>query len=205
MENEIRNNHFLRRDLEKLVRERFGYRLLGKTPTPRQIIELLDMEGVAWRIERRRAKLLFDGRSLKWIEDGKTGKQWAATSGTPGFNTKEYQTHPNKGPLPEGRYLALQGDFQKWEETNMFNRAACVFKYLSIDAGRWPGCTIAWGRRRVGLRPLPGTILHGRSNFTIHGGWFAGSAGCIDLTSSMDAFAKEFMYYAKNMELEVRY
>ncbi|TSP09911.1 hypothetical protein [Cupriavidus campinensis] len=63
MENEIRNNHFLRRDLEDLVRERFGYRLLGKTPTPRQIIELLDLEGTARRIDMRRARLLFDGRA----------------------------------------------------------------------------------------------------------------------------------------------
>jgi hypothetical protein len=30
MENEIKNNHFLRRDLEDLVRERFGYRLFGR-------------------------------------------------------------------------------------------------------------------------------------------------------------------------------
>lgn len=204
MENEIRNNHFLRRDLEDLVRERFGYRLLGKTPTPRQIIELLDLEGTARRIDMRRARLLFDGRVLHWIENG-NGRRWSATSGKSGFNTKEYQADRYSGPIPEGRYLALQSDFQKWEETNIFNRAACVLKYINWDKGRWPGCTIAWGRRRVGLRPLPGTVLHGRSGFTIHGGWFPGSAGCIDLTSSMDSFAKEFMYYAKNMELEVRY
>ncbi|XYI45102.1 hypothetical protein CMPELA_11585 [Cupriavidus necator] len=51
----------------------------------------------------------------------------------------------------------------------------------------------------------PGTNVFGRSNFTIHGGSYPGSAGCIDFTSSMNSFAKEFLYYAKDMELEVRY
>lgn len=205
MENEIRNNDLLRQRLEDLVRERFGYRLHAPRPTPRQIIDLLGLDGMARRIAMRNARLLFDGKFLTWIEHGINTWRWPATSGNAGFNTKEFQTKSDVGPIPEGRYRAIQRDFQKWEETPMLNRAACILRYVGWDAGRWPGCTIAWGRRRVGLRPLPGTELYGRSEFTIHGGWFPGSAGCIDLTDSMESFAKEFMYYAKDMDLEVRY
>jgi hypothetical protein len=99
----------------------------------------------------------------------------------------------------------LQSDFQKWEEAPAINRAACILNFISIKAGRWPGCTIAWGTRRVGLVPDPGTNVYGRNNFTIHGSWFPGSIGCIDLTNSMESFAKEFLLYAKDMELAVRY
>lgn len=108
---------------------------------------------------------------------------------------------PQQGP----RTTARQDDFQRWEDTNIFNRAACILRLINIKAGRWPGCTTAWGTRRIGLQPRPGTNVFGRSNFTIHGGSYPGSAGCIDLTSSMNSFAKEFLYYAKDMELEVRY
>ncbi|MCY1225494.1 hypothetical protein D9M72_376910 [compost metagenome] len=51
----------------------------------------------------------------------------------------------------------------------------------------------------------PGNKRVWPKHFTIHGGSHPGSAGCIDLTSSMNSFAKEFLYYAKDMELEVRY
>jgi len=204
LEREIAANALLRSRYQDLINDRFGP-CFHRQPTPRDIVKLLDLEEVERRINWRRARLLFDGRSLQWLEDGSVAKHWPAISGKLGFNGKEHQTLKDVGPIPEGLYIALQSDFQKWEETSFFNRAACILKFFNIKAGRWPGCNIAWGTRRVGLRPNPGTNVYGRDNFTIHGGWFPGSIGYIDLTDSMDAFAKEFLLYAKDMELEVRY
>ncbi|WP_296224370.1 hypothetical protein [Ralstonia sp. UBA689] len=204
LEKEIEENPMLLRDYRDLVEEQFRHSLF-KTPTPRDIVRLLDLEEVEHRIEKRRAKLLFDGKSLQWIEDRSALMRWSAFSGKPGFSGKEHQTMKDVGPIPEGLYVALQSDFQRWEDTPFFNRAACILNLINIKVGRWPGCTIAWGTRRIGLRPSSGTNVHGRNNFTIHGGWYPGSIGCIDLTDSMESFAKEFLYYAKDMELEVRY
>ncbi|MDP1131085.1 hypothetical protein, partial [Klebsiella pneumoniae] len=39
---------------------------LPKTPTPREIVKLLSLDEVEWRISRRHARLLFDGQSLQW-------------------------------------------------------------------------------------------------------------------------------------------
>lgn len=205
LEREIAGDPTLLRKYQDFVRDQFGYRFYWSQPTPRDIVKLLDLDEVERRIDSRRARLLFDGRSLEWIEGGHVMKRWPAISGKLGFNGREHQTLKDIGPLPEGLYTALQSDFQKWEETSIFNRAACVLNIIGIKAGRWPGCTTAWGTRRIGLRPSAGTNVYGRNNFTIHGGSFPGSIGCIDLTSDMDAFAKEFMLYAKDMELEVRY
>jgi hypothetical protein len=204
LEDEINGNSILRRNFEELVKERFGYSVL-QSPSPRDIVKLLNLEEMDRRIRWRRASLLFDGKSLQWIEDGSPQRGWPATSGKPGFNTKEHQSLKDAGPIPEGHYTALQSDFQRWEDAGFFNRAACILNLIKIKAGKWPGCMIAWGTRRIGLRPRSGTNVDGRNNFTIHGGWYPGSIGCIDLTDSMDAFAKEFLYYAKDMELEVRY
>ncbi|MEN7526538.1 L,D-transpeptidase [Cupriavidus sp. DL-D2] len=204
IESELRNNSILRRQYEELFNERFGY-TLHRPNSPHDIVKMLRLDDLALDIHRREATLRFDGRALQWIEDGEVTRRWPAVSGRPGYHGKEHQHTRELGPLPEGRYSALQDDFQRWEETNIFNRAACLLRLINIKAGRWPGCTRAWGTRRIGLEPRAGTKVFGRSNFTIHGGSYPGSAGCIDLTSSMESFAKEFLYYAKDMELEVRY
>ncbi|RDK10664.1 L,D-transpeptidase [Cupriavidus lacunae] len=204
LESEIRDNSILRRGLEELVRERFGY-TLNRPDSPREIVKLLRLDELERQIHWRKAKLLFDGKSQQRIEGGATQMRWPAVSGRTGYQTKEHQSTRDAGPIPEGLYTARQDDFQRWEDTSIFNRAACILRLINIKAGRWPGCTTAWGTRRIGLQPRPGTNVFGRSNFTIHGGSYPGSAGCIDLTSSMNSFAKEFLYYAKDMELEVRY
>lgn len=205
LEREIAGNPTLLYRYQELVKNRFGYRFYWNQPTPREIVDLLSLEEVERRIASRRARLVFDGRYLEWIEDGRVDKRWPAISGKIGFNGKKHQMLKDTGPIPEGSYAAQQSDFQRWEDASIFNRAACVLAYLNYKAGLWPGCPIAWGTRRVWLRPSPSTNVYGRDNFSIHGGWFPGSIGCIDLTDSMNAFAKEFLLYAKDMELEVRY
>ena len=41
--------------------------------------------------------------------------------------------------------------------------------------------------------------------FSIHGGWFPGSAGCIDLTSNMDNFVALFDYIRNDLIIKVEY
>lgn len=42
---------------------------------------------------------------------------------------------------------------------------------------------------RVWLEPSKETNTYGRDKFSIHGGWVAGSAGCINLIASIHCFA----------------
>ncbi len=71
--------------------------------------------------------------------------------------------------------------------------------------GAWPGAEMSWGEERVWLEPADGTETHGRSGFSIHGGWVAESAGCIDLTGAMAGFAERFKNYGRDMRLFVQY
>jgi len=89
---------------------------------------------------------------------------------------------------------------QRWNDISLVERILSVAK-----RGPFPGGIYAWGTHRIWLEPTPSTRTYGRSGFSIHGGVVAGSAGCIDLTSDMDSFVKEFIYYAKDMDLLVRY
>ena len=162
LESEIRDNSILRRDLEELVRERFGY-TLNRPDSPHEIVKLLRLDELEREIHWRKAKLLFDGKSLQWIESGAMRMRWPAVSGRTGYQTKEHQSAKDAGPIPEGLYTARQDDFQRWEDTSNFNRAACILRLINIKAGRWPGCTTAWGTRRIGLQPRLGTNVFGRS------------------------------------------
>lgn len=145
-------------------------------------------------------RLVFDGRALKWIRGGNTYKSWPAVSGRPGFQSKRHQRLKDKGPLPEGKWAVRRCEYQRMAPRSWIER-------IAAELGRtaWPGGKSAWGRNRVWLHPLPGTNTYGRSGFSIHGGDSPGSAGCIDLTSSMPDFTREFLKHGKDLELEVRY
>ena len=49
---------------------------------------------------------------------------------------------------------------------------------------------IGWGDFRATMTKTKGTDTHGRGDMYIHGGSFAGSHGCIDLTDEMPDFSK---------------
>jgi hypothetical protein len=74
-----------------------------------------------------------------------------------------------------------------------------------VGRGSWPGGEVAWGDSRVWLTPGAQTNTFGRSGFSIHGGWYPGSAGCIDLTSSMPAFTQQFSRLGLDLTLQVQY
>lgn len=61
------------------------------------------------------------------------------------------------------------------------------------------------GKHRVWLEPSKETNTFGRYGFSIHGGKEPVSAGCIDLTYSMDEFAKWFESTGKDLIIKVEY
>ena len=71
--------------------------------------------------------------------------------------------------------------------------------------GEWPGSEYSWGNSRIWLEPSKETNTYGRDDFSIHGGWFPGSAGCIDLTSNMDNFVALFDYIGNDLIIKVEY
>jgi hypothetical protein len=143
-------------------------------------------------------ELVFDGRSLTYTDPG-TGEStsYPAVSGRPGHQGPESQVEQNAGPIPEGRYYVRQSRLQRI--------AAGQAALGQFGFGAWPGGTRSWGFQRVWLEPLPGTNTFGRGGFTIHGGFVPGSAGCIDLTHSMERFANRFQAAGRDMILTVRY
>ncbi len=90
--------------------------------------------------------------------------------------------------------------------TQVYNDLSNFEKLLSkIGRGPWPGGTSSWGNSRTWLTPIEVPNLYNRSGFTIHGGDEPGSAGCIDLTGSNDAFHKWLKDYGKPVDIRVKY
>lgn len=168
-----------------------------------QMVRYLNLEEVTRRIERRHARLRFNGTSLAWIEDGRVTHQWPATSGKRGFSGPEHQHKRSTGPILAGRYTAMQSQYQRWDDLSLIRKIASYYPFDTWT--NFPGGSVAWGTHRVWLKPQAGTETFGRSDFSIHGGTVPGSLGCIDLTSALQAFIKEFIYYAKDMSLDVIY
>lgn len=150
----------------------------------------------------RTATLYFNGERLYWQEKGNE-TAWTACSGSKEVvekkNYRETQYEANKGPIPEGYYLAPQSRFQKRPED--WGTALLG----ALKRGAWPGGKNSWGSYRIWLEPESGTETFGRSGFTIHGEAKPGSRGCIGLIHNMDEFVKRFREYGKDMRLHVKY
>lgn len=145
--------------------------------------------------------LRFDGQNLAWLDEAhKEVKVWKGVSGLPGFQTGDHQKEKDKGPIPEGLWHLRKGQVQHYDDLDWMQQAAS-----GVDRGQWPGGTARWGNHRAWLEPATGTNSHGRSNFCIHGGKEAGSAGCIDLTDKMDDFNTFLAGQPKDLVLRVGY
>jgi len=142
--------------------------------------------------------LQFDGAKLTLQENGKPIIGWPAVSGRPGTQGPEYQSYRDNGPLPQGSYRANISEMQRHEDTSAWQQIRGL-----VGKGPWPGGTRSWGNHRFWLTPEAKTDTFGRDNFSIHGGWIPGSAGCIDLTNEMDEFA-DLMQALGQDEVEVR-
>lgn len=143
---------------------------------------------------------IFDGKSLTLYENDKKVKSWDGMSGKPDYQGKENQGLKNKGPLPEGTYVARQSNLYYFDDMSKIERMAAY-------AGRtkFPGGRRSWGNSKVALEPSPQNNMLGRGKFNIHGGKTLGSKGCIDLTSQMDDFTKWFENDGKDLIIRVQY
>ena len=142
----------------------------------------------------------FDGKTLTIYQDNKPIMSWDAVSGKKGFQSPKYQNLKSTGPIPEGTYVARQSELQFYKDISWGDR-----QRSSIGFGTWRGGTNSWGNSRVWLEPSRETNTLGRDGFSIHGGTEPGSAGCIDLTFSMDNFAKWFENNGQDLLINVEY
>ncbi|MBR2412584.1 MAG: DUF2778 domain-containing protein [Alphaproteobacteria bacterium] len=140
---------------------------------------------------------VFDGKKFTLYENDKPIMSWDAVSGKDGYRSSEYQNMKDTGPIPEGTYVARQSELQHLSVTNAIIGLAGV--------GEWPGSEYSWGSSRVWLEPSKETNTYGRDDFSIHGGWVPGSAGCIDLTSNIDNFIALFDYMGNDLIIRVEY
>ncbi|MGD9638604.1 MAG: tlde1 domain-containing protein [Alphaproteobacteria bacterium] len=142
-------------------------------------------------------EVVFDGKTFTLYEDGTKVKSWEAVSGEKGFQSKEYQGLRNKGPIPEGTYVARKETFQEMSKSD----------YLKgfVGRGAWRGQITSWGTQRVWLEPSKETNTKDRSGFSIHGGRDRGSRGCIDLTNQMPEFGAWFKKNNKDVKVIVKY
>ena len=145
--------------------------------------------------------LHYDGKKLSWRnDDGKTIQEWDAVSGRDGYQDPAFQGLADKGPIPEGAYDVKQSELQF-----IGNRSALATVAAEAGFTAWPGGESSWGQSRVWLSPASGTNTLGRSGFSVHGGSYPGSAGCIDLTSNMPSFTSRVQSYGRDLRLTVKY
>lgn len=138
--------------------------------------------------------LMFDGRSLKLkTRNGRLKRSWPATSGAPG-SAPSGQSRADYGPIPEGRYSA------RFDKTLDIESGQDLWDQL-----KWIIKSPRWGLIVTPLEPLQGTKTYGRGDFSIHGGFFPGSKGCIDLTFKNDDFHALLRLYRKNIDVLVKY
>ena len=146
---------------------------------------------------------VFDGKKFTLYENDKPIMSWDAVSGKDEYRSPEYQNLKDTGPIPEGTYVARQSELQRMSYTDWIIGWA---RLLSEDlGGKWPGSEYSWGNSRVWLEPSKETDTYGRDDFSIHGGWVPGSAGCIDLISNIDNFVALFDYIGNDLIIKVEY
>lgn len=143
---------------------------------------------------------VFDGSTLNVYQNNKKIKSWAGVSGKPNYQSPQYQREKDKGPLPEGTYVARQSELYYFNDMSKIERMA---SYLGKT--KFPGGRTSWGNSKISLEPSSQNNMYGRKNFTVHGGKYPGSKGCIDLTSQMDDFTKWFTTNKKDLIIKVKY
>ena len=111
------------------------------------------------------------------------GLEWEGTSGRDGYQDANFQHLKGDGPIPEGLWDVDYHRTQHFEDSNWLDRIAGIFM-----RGKWKGGKMSWGAHRTWIYPIGNTNTYGRSGFSIHGGTYPGSAGCIDLTTHNDSF-----------------
>jgi len=180
-----------------LVRDSKGFRFAMDANDDGVADEVQDsaiLQKANQRLEQGKVALLFDGKKLYLVYDGKV-YQYHAVSGkelVDGRTNPALQREKNKGPIPEGLYWT--GEIQKWADLGIAQKFASFISLLPIvKLGTWPGFLFAWGEIRTPLRADKLTETFGRSGFFLHGGSEPGSRGCIDLWTDAPAFFSVFL------------
>lgn len=150
-----------------------------------------------------KARLDFDGSRLRFIRDGKMVLNLDAMSGQPEYQNSKYQNVRNLGPLPEGRYRVRQNQIQEIDPLQGIFGALAKIGGASVSEA--PGGYYSWGKTRVWLEPFDDNTMYGRDKFSIHGGAFKGSAGCIDIPRQTEEFFDEMRKYKRDLILNVHY
>ena len=168
------------------------------------------------------AFIVFNGKTLNWVENGKVVRQWNAWSGRTKWNSTspaqremaarltklEFMKVAQTGPTPQGNYTIssiqtrTNGDALKtfgdksWEQ---------IYKMYDDDLkknGDTHGFNsgsiqdqCSWGNFRLPISKKGGTETFGRGSFYLHGGGIAGSIGCIDLVDKIDNFVEYYRRY----------
>jgi RHS repeat-associated protein len=170
-------------------------------------IENADKVKTGDKIALPKMELFFDLKTLKVVDatyGDIPGLSWGGTSGKPGFQSQEFQSRKDKGPIPEGSYML--GNTQSYTPATSFLRKSLEKAGITNWEGTATmGGTDTWGTIRTWLEPMSGTDTYGRGGFSIHGGKEPGSAGCIDLTNMNNEFHNWLKSYAKPIILKVKY
>jgi len=151
--------------------------------------------------------MLFDGQNLKLYKNLQQIDKLDAQSGQDEFQSAKHQKVANKGPIPEGTYYANQDQRQDINalEAIIGTVAPTVEKIVNRKLVNWSGGPVAWGLRRVWLKPDAQTNTYGRSGFSIHGGAKKGSAGCIDIPGQTDKLSKYLDNCQDSVPVRVKY
>lgn len=137
--------------------------------------------------------LYFQGSQLEFLKKGGDREKWEAVSGKGDKTQPEKQNISNEGPIPEGKwYVDLKNAYSIDDANNI------------VDYIKWVAKSYSLGTAFINLSPAD-VNTNRTEGFAIHGGWFKGSAGCIDLTAHMNQFYKSYMDYNRNMLLIVNY
>lgn len=126
-------------------------------------------------------EMRFDGQNLSLYKNNNLVDRLGAQSGQDDYQSARYQNLPDLGPLPEGTYYANQNNRQSLNWKNIYLKTAEKLGVDTEEKCTWSGWPLSWGLRKIWLKPDPDTDTYGRSGFTIHGGLYKGSRGCIDI------------------------
>ena len=148
-------------------RKNYGAEWKDPTQAACRVDLQLSFDGVTLAIHRKRGGVIrFNAVS---------GRPGAGADGRPVFDySKDRQEKANVGPIPEGDYWIDPAEL--WANNPL--------KW--VKNAPW-----AWGSHRITIHPYRRTDTYCRGGFFIHGGWVAGSAGCIDLTARMPIFVAQ--------------
>lgn len=113
-----------------------------------------------------------------------------ATSGKGEFMNDPTKTmEENKGPIPEGDYIIYPNELSDPPRLNDLANYARVWNILD------------WGDWRVKLHPAEGNTTP-RTGLYLHGGFWEGSAGCIDIGGGI--FGNEETSFIKDVIMKTR-